>query len=109
MNQPITDAVSAFRVPTALSVSRSNIRGEVAVPNKTCRLSNTANMSKVDTRTENDGAALDIEGAENLVSLSQRSATSIDVTDEELESLQAQRSRNRDRSKEQFVIEFTEI
>jgi hypothetical protein len=100
MNQPITDAASAFRVHTALSASRSNIQeGEVAVPNKACRLRNAANMSKVDTRTENDDAALDIESAKNLVSLSQRGTTSVDVTDEESESLQAQRSRNRGRSK----------
>jgi hypothetical protein len=99
MNQPITDAVSAFRLPPALSASRSNTRGEVAVPNKTCRLRKTADMSKVDTRTENDGAALDIEGAENSVSLSRQGTTSVDSTDEESESLQAQRSRNRGRSR----------
>jgi hypothetical protein len=88
MNQPITDAVSAFRVPTALSASRSNIReGEVAFPNKTCRLRNTANMGKVDTRTENDDAALDIEGAENSVSLSRQGTTSVDITNKESERL----------------------
>ncbi|MCJ1422361.1 hypothetical protein MMC29_000241 [Sticta canariensis] len=79
MNRPITDAVSAFRMPRELSSPRRSIR-----------------EGELDPRTANHNAVIDIEGAESLMSLhlQQQAATSVDDTEEDLENVQVQRSRN---------------
>ncbi|KAF2839912.1 hypothetical protein M501DRAFT_1015996 [Patellaria atrata CBS 101060] len=85
MNRPITDAVSAFRMLAELSSPGSIREGEL------------------DSRTANHDAAIDIEGAESLMSLhlqQRQAATSVHDTEavddtEDLENVQAQRSLNR--------------
>ena len=101
MNQPITDAISAFRMPTELSSPRrSTQEGEVrtlaarVVPTIT-------DPSKLDARTANHNAAVDIQGAESLMflHLQQQAATSVDDTEEDSENVQAPGPHNRGRSK----------
>jgi len=63
MNQPITEVGVAFRLPTTPSMRNTIPQQEVVFP-------------------EHTDTALDIEGAENLLSISQGSATSADDIDE---------------------------
>jgi hypothetical protein len=104
MNQPITDAVSAFRMPTELSSPRRSTReGEVRTLSARV-VPTTTDPSKLDARTANHNAAIDvqnIQGAESLMSLhlQQQAATSVDDTEEDPENVQAPRPHNRGRSK----------
>jgi hypothetical protein len=52
-------------------------------------LSTNANTSKFDSSTTNHDAAIDIEGAESLVSLRLQATTSVYDTEEDLENVQA--------------------
>jgi hypothetical protein len=72
-------------------------------------LSTNANTSKFDSSTTNHDAAIDIEGAESLVSIRLQATTSVYDTEEDLENVPAQRSRNRDKRMVQTVIEFTNL
>jgi len=62
-----------------------------------------ADMSKLDSRTTNHNAALDIDGTESLVSLSLQAARSVDITEEALKNVHAQRSRKRGRRKDDSI------
>ena len=75
-------------------------------------LLSTTDMRKLDSRTANHDAAIDIEGAESLMSLhlqQRQAATSVheieavDDTEEDLENVQAQRLRNRGSCKVQSL------
>jgi len=71
----------------------------------------TTDTRRLDSRTANHDAAIDIEGAESLMflHLQQQAATSIhdteavDDTEQDLENVQAQRSRNRGSCKVQSL------
>jgi hypothetical protein len=66
-------------------------------------------MSKGDPRTTSHAATTIIEGAESLVSLHPQAATSVDDTEEDLENVQAQRSRNRGKPQESFFVECSDL
>lgn len=85
MNQPITHAVIAFRMPPEL------YHNERCVLSTRLGLPTIADMNKFDPRTANHDVATTIEGAESAVSLRLQAATSIDGTEEDLENVHAQR------------------
>ncbi|KIV98427.1 uncharacterized protein PV09_09759 [Verruconis gallopava] len=87
MNQPITDAVSAFRMPTESSSPRRSIR-----------------EGELEPHTAHHNAAIDIEGAESLMSLhqQQQATTHVDEVEEDWESVKTQRSRNRDKKRKRI-------
>jgi len=64
-------------------------------------------MSKLDSRTGHHDAAIDIEGAESLVSLRLQAATSVDDTEEDLEDVHAPEAGSRGKRKNQLVIGLT--
>src|SRR3954463_4355836 len=108
MNQLITDVVSAFRMPTEFSSPGRNIREREVRTLIQVGLSTTTDTSKPDSRTANHDAAIDIEGAESLVSLRlQQAATSADDTEEDLEDVHAPKTGSRGRCKNQLVIGLT--
>ena len=97
MNQRITEVGAAFRLPTTLATTMDDIPQEVGSPYNS-GLRKSADTSKADTRTEHTDTALDIQGAENLLSISQGSATSVDGVDEQPEDSGIRGPRTRSRS-----------
>ncbi|KAH8725621.1 hypothetical protein GQ44DRAFT_796697 [Phaeosphaeriaceae sp. PMI808] len=92
MNQPITDVVSAFRMPTELSSLGRNIRER-----------------EPDSRTANYDAAIDIKGAESLVSFClQQAATSVNDTEEDLEDVHAPKTGSRGKKRKRHDSHVSE-